>query len=172
MTLPEHTTQDLMAQCELHFSADFDRDNAISGGSTAFVERLPCGHVRKIPFPDASIRGRASSLQNIATEHEVYGRIKSLPHFLEMIEISAERGIVLQAMPGGTLRQHLEIHGPSVSLFQRLKWAYDIAGALDALESESTVQTDLFAMGSTLYEIFTGTQPYPNLPNETGEEFF
>jgi hypothetical protein len=27
-------------------------------------------------------------------------------------------------------------------------------------EDDSTVQTDLFALGSTLYEIVTGTQPY------------
>jgi serine/threonine protein kinase len=33
-------------------------------------------------------------------------------------------------------------------------------------ESPSTVQTDLFALGSTIYEIMTGAQPYEELTDE------
>lgn len=62
MTLLEHSPREQSAQCELHFRTDFNRDNVISGGSTAIIERLPCGHVRKNPFPDDSKRGRATSL--------------------------------------------------------------------------------------------------------------
>ncbi|CAD0114189.1 unnamed protein product [Aureobasidium uvarum] len=40
------------------------------------------------------------------------------------------------------------------------------------MDSDSTVQTDIFAFGSTLYEIMTGTQPYNDLADETVEELF
>lgn len=220
----EYTTKQLSGRCRLHFSTNFDRDQVVSGGSTAIVERLPCGHVRKIPFPDASKRGRMASLRDIKREYDVYCRIANLPHFLEMIEYSAEQGIVLQGLPDGTLRDYLDNHGLSILHSKRLVWAYDIATALHSLheagvihgdlksenvlldertevylidfsgscidgqpgsawesirffmprsvDSDSNVQTDLFALGSTLFEIFTGTQPYYDLTDDMVEELF
>ena len=41
-----------------------------------------------------------------------------------------------------------------------------------SVDSDSTVQTDLFALGSTLFEIFTGTQPYYDLADDMVEELF
>lgn len=38
--------------------------------------------------------------------------------------------------------------------------------------SDSTVQTDVFALGSTLYEVFTGTQPYHDLADDIVEGLF
>lgn len=224
MASSEYSTKRLSGRCGLHFSKDFDRDHVISGGSTAIVERLPCGHVRKIPFPDASKRGRIASLRDIKREFNVYSRIANLPHFLEMIEYSEEQGIVLQGLPEGTLRDYLNTHGPSILPSKRLAWAYDIATALRSLhkadvvhgdlkpenvllnegaevylidfsgscidgqpgsawesirffmprsvDADSTVQTDLFALGSTLFEIFTGTQPYHDLADAIVEELF
>lgn len=40
------------------------------------------------------------------------------------------------------------------------------------IKSDSTVQTDIFAFGSTLYEIMTGTRPYHDLADEEVEEPF
>lgn len=39
-------------------------------------------------------------------------------------------------------------------------------------EDDSTVQTDLFALGSTLCEIMTGTQPYYDLEDDVVEAKF
>jgi hypothetical protein len=92
---------------QFHFITPFDRSTVISAGSTAIVERLACGYVRKTPFPDASPSGRRASLLDIKREHDIYLRIANQPHFLEMVAFSAEHGTVSQGMPDGTLRQHL-----------------------------------------------------------------
>ena len=39
-------------------------------------------------------------------------------------------------------------------------------------ETPSTIATDLFALGSTIYEIMTGTQPYAQYTDEEVETFF
>jgi serine/threonine protein kinase len=210
--------------CQFHFSKLFDRSTVISGGSTAIVERLACGHVRKSPFPDDTVSGRRASLLDIEREHDVYLRIANQPHILEMAEFSAEHGIVLQGMPNGTLREHLECQDSLVSNSQRLTWASDISEALHSLhtagvvhadlkpenilldekskvylmdfsgscldgkqgsawesarffmprgqDGDSTVETDLFALGSTLHEIMTGEQPYCDLQDGEVEERF
>lgn len=38
-----------------------------------------------------------------------------------------------------------------------------------SMDDESTVRTDLFALGSSMYEIMTGCQPYNDLPDEEVE---
>ena len=208
-------------ECKVHFSKAFNRSEVISAGSTAIVERLPCGHVRKIPFPDDSPRQRNASLRDIKREYEVYTRLANQAQFLEMVEFSAERGVILQGMPHGTLRDYLRSQGPSISTSRRISWACDIATSLHSLhvegvihgdlkpenilldenfevylidfsgscidgkigtalesvrfflprdlKSESTVETDLFALGSTLYEIMTGEEPYCDLADEKVE---
>lgn len=220
----ERSTIQWSPECKIHFNKAFDRSKVISAGSTAIIERLPCGHVRKSPYPDDSSRGRNASLIDIAREYDVYMRIANQPHFLEMIEFSAEQGIILQGMPDGTLRDHLVSRGPSIPISKRLSWASSVSTALHLLhtkgvihgdmkpenilldekfevylidfsgscidgkpgtawesvrffrprdqDSESTVQTDLFALGSTLYEIMTDKQPYYDLDDEEVEERF
>jgi len=40
------------------------------------------------------------------------------------------------------------------------------------IQADSTVQTDIFAFGSTLYEIMTSTQPYHDLDDEKVQELY
>lgn len=130
-------------QCEAHFSSIFDRSRVVSAGSTAIIERLACGHVRKIPYPNDCPRERSASLRDIAREHQVYARIVNQPHFLEMVEYSPEQGIVLQGMPDGTLRDHLQSQGALISPSQRLSWAYDVSAAVHTLHATGVVHGDL-----------------------------
>jgi serine/threonine protein kinase len=209
--------------CQFHFTKPFDRSAVISAGSTAIIERLPCGHVRKTPFPDDSPSGRRASLLDIKREHVVYLRIAGRPNFLEMVEYSADRGIILQGMPNGTFRDYLQLKNELISTSQCLSWVIDVSEALHFLHAQGvvhadlkpenilldenkshvylvdfsgscidgkqgtawesvrffmprgqddhpTVQTDLFALGSTLYEIMTGEQPYRELEDGEVEE--
>lgn len=87
----------------------------MSAGSTAIIERLPCGHVREASYPDGRQRERDASLRDIARKHQVYARIAGQPHFLEMVEFSPKQSIVLQGMPDGTLRDHLQSQGALIS---------------------------------------------------------
>lgn len=197
----------------------------ISAGSTGIVDRLPCGHVRKQPFPDSEPREKERSLRDVKREYDVYRRIVDRPHFLKMVEFSEQQGfIILQGVLDYTLRRYLESQGTSIPLSRRLGWAHDAAVALHSLhavnvihadvkpenmlldenhqvylidfsgswidgnpgsalesvrfflprdiKSDSTIQTDIFAFGSTLYEIMTCTQPYHDLDDEKVEELF
>lgn len=218
-------TSSLPEKCQKHFDEPFERDKVISGGSTRIVVRLPCGHVRKQIYPDDTPREREDRLLDFKREYDVYCRIANKPHFLKMIEFSAQDGIILPYVEGHTLRNYLESQGTCIPLSRRIGWARDMAVALHSLHavnvihadvksdnmlldkeslllylidfsgswidgepgssvesirfflprdimSDSTVQTDIFAFGSTLYEIMTSTQPYHDLDDEKVEELF
>ena len=215
-------TPPLLGQCHKHFTEPFEQDKVIYGGSTGLVVRLPCGHVRKQPFPDFR---REESLQEIKREYDIYCRIARKPHFLEMIEFSEQHGIILQGLEGHNLRHYLEDQETCIPVAKRMEWARDMAVALHSLHvsnvihadvkpenilideqslkvylidfsgswmdgkpgptvenirfflprdimADSTVQTDIFAFGSTLYEIMTDTQPYHDLDDEIVEKLF
>jgi serine/threonine protein kinase len=129
--------------CRFHFSKPFDRATVISAGSTAIIERLSCGHVRKSPFPDDSSSGRKASLRDIKREHDVYLRIANKPHFLEMVEYSADHGIILQEMLDGALRDYLQLKSELISTSQRPSWAIDVSEALHFQHTQGVVHADL-----------------------------
>ncbi|KAH0287949.1 kinase-like protein [Aureobasidium namibiae CBS 147.97] len=214
-----------LEECHKHFTEPFERDKVVFGGTTGLVVRLPCGHVRKQPYPDDTPRGRENSLQEIKRECDIYGRIANTPHFLEMIEFSEQHGIILQGVEGHNLHHYLEDEDFCIPIAKRMEWARDMAIALHSLHavnvihadvkpenilldeqshkvylvdfsgswidgrpgptvenirfflprdimSDSTVQTDIFAFGSTLYEIMTSKQPYHDLNDEEVGELF
>lgn len=126
-------------------------------------------------------------------------------------------------MKKGDLKTYLQAH-ESVSTSLKLKWAYQVAEAVDLLHrngiihcdikprnllldptfdikiidfsgssldgskpasgegtrfflprhwrDQPTVATDLFALGSTLYEFFQGTSPYQEIPSDEVERLF
>lgn len=218
-------TLSLSEQCQKHFTEPFDREKVISGGSSGIVVRLSCGHVRKQPYPDDTPYQREERLLDFKREYDIYRRTANGPHFLKMIEFSAQDGIILQAVEGRTLRNYLESQGTCIPLSKRMNWARDMAVALHSLHASNiihadvkpenmlldeeshkvylidfsgswidgepgssvesirfflprdmmadcTVQTDMFAFGSTLYEIMTSTQPYHDLDDAKVEQFF
>jgi serine/threonine protein kinase len=196
--------------------------NIISGGSTGIVELLPSGHVLKSPYPgdDAD---RAQSLRELQREFDVYQRLpRGHARLIRAVAFSPERGLTLEYMPNGNLRDWLRSDG--VSMHRRLQWACDAAEGVHLLhahgvvhcdvspsnflldaalrlriidfsgssidgswssafesarfclprswEAPSTVPSDLFALGSTMYEIVTGLAPYEDLADEEVELLF
>ncbi|EME38030.1 hypothetical protein DOTSEDRAFT_83933 [Dothistroma septosporum NZE10] len=205
-----------------HFSDPLDRERVISGGCTGLVEALPCGHVRKILYPED--QQDSEKLQDLVTEAEVYRRIASRrhPNLLQLVEFIPKRGIVLPHVRGMSLRAYLGAY-PQTPTAQRLAWAAEAASALHCLHdcgvihsdlnptnllvdqatdalylidfSGSTVdgvvgsgmeghrfylpgiatpcvRSDLFAFGSTMYELMTGSHPYPDLDGDEVEGRF
>ncbi|KAE8145979.1 kinase domain-containing protein [Aspergillus avenaceus] len=190
----------------------------ISGGITGIVELLDNGTALKSPFPGVEFENH---VQDIAKEASIYRRngphkrlVQLLGHF--------RNGLVLEYMENGDLKTYLQTHD-SISTSLKLKWAYQIAEAVELLHrngvihcdirprnllldialdikiidfsgssldgskpasgeatrfflprhwsDQPTVTTDLFALGSTIFELFQGTCPYeeiPNFPNVSG----
>lgn len=202
--------------CVCHFELPYSSKLVISAGISAIALRLPCGHVRKEPYPDDTDFERKRSLRDIALEHETYKRLVGVPHILHMVDYSAEFGaIILQGVKGAPVRTHLRETTPPIKLSKRIHWAVCVAETLQtlhergivhcdmkaenlllddtdtvyvtdfggcsldgrdhiAMESErfylprhidtiSNVTTDLFALGSTIFELMTSGQPYAEL---------
>jgi len=196
--------------------------NIISGGSTGIVELLASGHVFRSPYPGDDA-GRAQSLRDIQREFDVYQRLpRGHPRLISVVDFAPDRGITLEYMPNGSLRDWLR--GPGVGAARRLRWAADAAEGVALLhahgvvhcdvspsnflldaglrlriidfsgssidgswssafesarfclprswEAPSTVGSDLFALGSTAYEILTGLAPYEELADEEVELLF
>ena len=57
------------------------------------------------------------------------------------------------------------IDGKWASAFERIRFCLP-----RPWEDQSTVETDLFALGSTIYEIMTGKQPYEHVPDREVED--
>jgi serine/threonine protein kinase len=190
-----------------------------SAGSGGLIQLLPCGNVRKCVYSELDYE---ACLRNIEREFRVYQKLPQHDRLLQVIRYSAEEGLVLQYMPRGNLRKHLrDAPAGTITLAERLQWAYDAAEGLHLLHSHGiihsdlkpenllldsssrlkiidfsgysfdgivgsaiestrfflprplkeppTAKTDLFALGSTIYEIMTGRQPYEDLPDDDVE---
>lgn len=135
-----------LSPCSKHFD-DFNWDpssQALTGyGTTGIVERLDCGRVRKCAsFPDDR-RFWLDRVDELQREYEVYQRIGKRPGFLQMIDFSAEKGLlILQALPDGTRRDHLSTHR-DIPISRRLSWATQIADAVQTLHSLAILHSDI-----------------------------
>ncbi|KAJ6109360.1 hypothetical protein N7486_001594 [Penicillium sp. IBT 16267x] len=204
---------------KIHSSTRDAQGHFLSGGITGIVELLDDGTALKSPFPDADIE---SHILDIAKEASIYRRIGPHKRLVRLLGHSRD-GLVLEYMENGDLKTYLQAHD-SISVDIKLKWAYQVAEAVDLLHrngvihcdikprnflldatldikiidfsgssldgskpasgegtrfflprhwrDQPTVTTDLFALGSTLYEIFQGTSPYEEIPSDEVERLF
>lgn len=177
------------------------------------MELLDDGTALKSPFPDSEME---SHILDIAKEANIYRRIGPHRRLVRLLGHSRD-GLVLEYMENGDLKTYLRAHH-SISMSLKLKWAYQVAEAVDLLHKngvihcdikprnflldtaldikiidfsgssldgskpasgegtrfflprhwrdQPTVTTDLFALGSTLYEIFQGTSPCEEIPSD------
>lgn len=190
----------------------------MSAGSTALIQRLPCGNVKKCVYSELDYE---ACLRDLEREFRVYQKLPMHDRLLQLIRYSPEEGLVLQYMSRGSLRNYLRDADATITLRERLQWACDAAESLHLLHSHGiihsdlkpenllldsnsrlkiidfsgssfdgivgsaiestrfflprplkeppTVKTDLFALGSTIYEIMTSRQPYEDLSDEEVE---
>lgn len=191
----------------------------ISGGITGIVELLDDGTALKAPYPGCEIE---NNIVDIAKEVSIYRRIGPHKRLVQMLGHSRE-GLVLEYMKNCDLKTYIRAHD-SILTSLKLKWAYQVAEAVDLMHrngithcdikprnflldttldikiidfsgssldgskpasgegtrfflprhwrNQPTVATDLFALGSTLYEIFQDTSPYEEIPSSEVERLF
>nr|POF18637.1 rgs domain-containing serine/threonine-protein kinase a [Quercus suber] len=112
--------------------------------STTPVERLSCGHARKVMVQSNDPFLRDMLLGDLAREYEIYQRIGKRPHFLEMIEYSPSKGmLMLQGLPNGTLRDYLVDHAKDIPDSQRLHLAVQISEVVQTLHSLDIIHCDI-----------------------------
>lgn len=206
----------------------------IGHGISGLIERLSCGHVRKVPYPpgqdkflpspdsdDYNFKWRCN---DIAREHEIYTRIGRHPYILPVVDYCPKQGIlVLPEVHGKTLKKYLVDH--QVEFKQLREWSIalmttvamlhrfgiihadintnntmvdkktceffliDFAGSKidgkrELVITNSShyrakkysdplgVKADLFALGSTLYEIFTTHKPYEDIEDDEATRLY
>ncbi|WEW56964.1 hypothetical protein PRK78_002423 [Emydomyces testavorans] len=185
----------------------------ISGGLSGIVELLPDGTILKSPFFDEDEEQHRLDIAFEATVYEKLGPHDRLVKFLG----HSDKGLVLEYMENGCLRDYLTKHHRNTPMSQRLKWASQAAEGLQLLHanhiihcdvkprnylldnnlnlkiidfsgsvtpgskprscegtryylprdfrSPATADRDIFALGSTIYEIIIGSSPYQEIPS-------
>lgn len=192
----------------------------LSGGITGIVELLDDGPALKSPFPDEDMENHILDIDKEAT---IYRHIGPHNRLVRLLGHSSD-GLVLEYMENGDLRKYTKNHHDLIPTSLKLKWAHQIAEAVDLLHrngiihcdikprnflldaalnikifdfsgsslhgskpassegtrfylprhrrEQPTVATDLFALGSTLYELFQGASPYEEVPSDEVENLF
>ncbi|KAH6628831.1 hypothetical protein F5144DRAFT_594750 [Chaetomium tenue] len=102
-------------------------------------------------------------------EFRVYQKLPQHDRSLQLIRYSPEEGFVLHYMPRGSLREHLReaaATATTITLPERLYTRFFLPRPL---KEPPTVRTDIFSLGSTIYEIVTDRQPYEDLSDDEVE---
>ncbi|KAJ5291937.1 kinase domain-containing protein [Penicillium angulare] len=191
----------------------------ISGGVTGIVELIENGTALKTPYPGPEMD---LHIRDIAKEADIYHRIGPHKRLARMLD-HPDEGLVLEFMRNGDLKTYLQSKS-SIPIDLKVKWAYQVAEAVDLLHKNdvihcdikprntlldtcfdtkiidfsgssldgsrptsgestrfflprhwkdpSTVATDLFALGSTIYEAFYATSPYRDIASDEVERLY
>lgn len=135
------------------------KEDLIGTGSTAYVERLPSGHVAKTVLPDpfhprAELRHR----QDMAREASIYNMMRDSSFVPKLIDWDPEACVLtLQDCPNGDLLSYIRgspyvpvsasasatDYNNRISLSTRQKWLLQAAKALAALHTAVTTHNDI-----------------------------
>ncbi|PSS18445.1 hypothetical protein M430DRAFT_27902 [Amorphotheca resinae ATCC 22711] len=127
-----------------------DKHNLIGVGVFTHVYHVDRGRVRKVPAPYSDDLDLA--IKSLRREGEIYVYLGDHPR-------------VVKCLAKGDLFVDLDFSdGHDVLGFENS--SHQLPRDLDG-DMPSTVQSDLFALGSTLYEIMAGRRPYEGIPDGT-----
>lgn len=102
------------------------------------MELLDDRTVLKSPFPDCDVE---CHILDIAKEATIYRRIGPHKRLVPLLGHSRD-GLVLEYMENGDLKTYLPAHG-SISTSLKLKWAYQVAEAIDLLHRNGVIHCDI-----------------------------
>jgi len=108
---------------------------------------MPGNYVLKAPClwtQDVQQQTFKESCKEIAREYTVYQRLGTHPRLLRLLAYEPRRGISLEYMPLGSLRDYLDNATVyTLSLRQRLQWGCDLAEAAHHLHTHNIFHADL-----------------------------
>ncbi|KAH8760635.1 hypothetical protein F5882DRAFT_478807 [Hyaloscypha sp. PMI_1271] len=148
-----------------------DKHNLIGVGVFTHVHRVDGGRVRKVPAPDSNDLDLA--IKSIQREGGIYVYLGDHPRVIKCLT-KGDLFIDLEYAPYRHIESYLRSHHDTSDKCRIRFSDGDVLGFensshqlprdLDG-DMPSTVQSDLFALGSTLYEVITRRRPYEGLPD-------
>ncbi|KAF2254381.1 hypothetical protein BU26DRAFT_514307 [Trematosphaeria pertusa] len=106
------------------------------------------------PLDERTVYATSLCLQDLLTKRSVYQRLGSYPRICQYFS-SVQRGILLERF-GEPVRKHLR------KLYKQGKTP----------SHKQALKCELFALGSTIYKLWTTTRPYEDEPNDTVEDSY
>lgn len=103
------------------------------------MELLDDGTTLKSPFPDSEIE---SHVLDIAKEANIYRRIGPHKRLVQFLGHS-RNGLVLEYRENGDLKTYLRAHDSILSTSLKLKWAYQVAEAVELLHRNGAIHCDI-----------------------------
>lgn len=117
----------------------------LCSGGTAFLERLPCGHVMKTPIPNPLIPiYERDHRRDMRLEARIYQKIGENPRVPKMINWDPQTDcLMIEYMENGNLGEYIRQNHTSVTSELRLRWAKQAAEGLRVLHDIGVVHCDV-----------------------------
>jgi len=166
----------------------------LASGASGILEISPCGDVMKSPWPG---QYGEDSRRDITIENEIYRKLGRHPRLIRIVDWNLKDCVLtMEYMPNSNLQAFLV--EKDTTEIQRLRWVQEAAEGVQLLHDadvlccdinpknflldarlglkiadfggSSTVQYDLFALGTNIYFIMTCQLPFPGLLEDEVEE--